>query len=80
MAATVLLNELDGLGGEGDLDPGVEVALKVRLRAVLHQIALGLPHPQQVSTTEVNSLVQYKSLLYTVLDKFHFFKKETHDF
>ena len=56
MAATVLLNELDGLGGEGDLDPGVEVALKVRLRAVLHQVALGLQQTiTQCSTTDIHS-------------------------
>ncbi len=42
VAATVPLYELDLLGGERNLYARVEVALKVRLGTVFHQVALRL--------------------------------------
>jgi hypothetical protein len=57
VAATVPLNELDLLAGEGNLYARVEVALEVRLGAVLHQVALRLHaarlHPVNKSVTSV---------------------------
>jgi hypothetical protein len=50
VAATVPLNKLDLLGGERNLYARVEVALEVRLGAVLHQVALRLQHVSIQST------------------------------
>jgi hypothetical protein len=50
VAATVPLNELDLLAGERNLYARVEVALEVRLGAVLHQVALRLQHVSIQST------------------------------